>query len=79
MSGRLDDSFKHADPTDLSEPVEHPKTLPMDVLSVIEQCWEYMDQRADISHETDDDGSPRPNEEMVLMSELQTILERCDR
>ncbi len=52
-SGRLDDCFTYADPTDLSEPVKHRATFPLDVLSVLEMCWEYMDQRADISNQTD--------------------------
>ena len=79
MSGRLDDMYKYADPTDLSKPVKHTAELPSDVLSVLEMCWEYMDQRADISHETDDNGSPRPNEEMRLAQELQSILEKNDQ
>ena len=65
MSGRLDDCFKEDKPT-----------LPMDAMCVLVMCHEYMDQRADISNETDDGGSPRPNEEMVLLTELQVILER---
>ena len=72
MTGRLDDSFKSA-------PKQAYEEIPQDVLSVIEACWEYMDQRADISNETDDDGSPRPNEEMRLAQELLDILEKADK
>lgn len=71
MNGRLDDMIKLAD--------QHSASLPMDALSVLCMCHEYMEQRSDISDETDDDGSPRPNEEMVLLTELQTILEKYDR
>ena len=52
--------------------------LPGSVLAVLAMCHDYMDQRADISHETNDDGAPLPNEEMTLLTELQIVLERYE-
>ncbi len=41
---------------------------------VLGEAWDYFDNRADISDRTDDDGSPYPNEEMSLLSEINEVL-----
>ena len=42
--------------------------------NVLNELWEYFDNRADISDRTDDDGTPYPNEEMWLLSEINYVL-----
>lgn len=45
-----------------------------DMRAALEQCAEYFDNRADIANEHDEDGSPRPNEEMRLLTEVRDAL-----
>ncbi len=44
--------------------------------NVLDEVWEYMDARADVSDRTDDDGTPYPNAEMQLLSEINGVLGR---
>jgi hypothetical protein len=42
--------------------------------SVLSECAEYFDNRADISNEHNEDGSPRPNVEMKMLQMIEEVL-----
>lgn len=42
--------------------------------SALEECADYFDDRADIAHDHDEDGSPRPNTEMQMLSRIDEVL-----
>ena len=42
------------------------------------ECRDYYDKRADISNEHDEDGSPRPNEEMHRLTSIDECLHGKD-
>lgn len=44
------------------------------LLEALRDCAEYFEQRSDIADEHNEDGSPRPNEEMRMLAMIQTAL-----
>jgi hypothetical protein len=54
--------------------VPAPQSTVTKMREALEQCAEYFDNRADITNEHDEDGSPRPNEEMRLLTEIREAL-----
>ena len=42
--------------------------------AALEACAEYFDNRADISSEHNEDGSPRPNLEMKMLQMIEEVL-----
>jgi hypothetical protein len=51
-----------------------PTQKELELAGVLMDLLEYFEQREDISDETNDDGSPRPNEAMQLASQIRTAL-----
>jgi hypothetical protein len=41
---------------------------------VLDECATYFDQRSDISDETNEDGSPRPNKEMQMLTMIEEVM-----
>ncbi len=72
------DAWKTASPYDdmttEQEEIEHLKSRVKEMEAALNECAAYFDQRADISSEHNDDGSPRPNEEMKLLQMIEESL-----
>lgn len=55
---------------ELAAAYQHIRRLEAD----LEECREYLEDYSDISHEHDEDGSPRPNRAMQLCSQIDETL-----
>jgi hypothetical protein len=72
------DAWKTASPYDdmtaEQEEIQILRARNMEMESALNECAAYFDQRADISSEHNEDGSPRPNEEMQLLQMIEEAL-----
>jgi hypothetical protein len=72
------DAWKLASPdedmTEEEEQIQNLKHRVAELHSVLAECAAYFDQRSDISSEHDEDGSPRPNEEMKMLQMIEEVL-----
>ena len=64
----------YRDMTPEEERIQHLEGRMKKLEAVLTDCSEYFDQRSDISSEHDEDGSPRPNEEMKLLQMIEEVL-----
>ena len=53
---------------------ERLKQIIKEYAAALEECAEYFDQRSDISNDHDEDGSPRPNKEMLMLQMIEGVL-----
>ena len=62
------------DLTDQEIEIDRLETRVNEMEAALQECAEYFDQRSDIANEHDEDGSPRPNLEMRLLSLIEDVL-----
>ena len=78
MNIRGYDAWKTASPYDDVNPEEE-KMQDLEsrlaaMQTVLSECADYFDNRADISSEHNEDGSPRPNLEMKMLQMIEEVL-----
>jgi len=71
------DAWKTQSPDDMTaeeEEIQILKSRVKEMESALNECAEYFDNRADISNEHNEDGSPRPNLEMKMLQMIEEVL-----